>query len=575
MGQFFQKDIAGNNRSNFNVGYKNRISADFFYGYPVGLWDIPSDSHFELDLNATLSTNPTLAPVLGSCTFRVEAYFVEKAAYVDLLRNNDRVPLDRDVPFPYLSIGPGYSGFSPRCGILEYLQMLPAGFSRSMWSNAAGAVSMPVLNAIPLLMYYDILRNYYINPQDDYAPIRDTAYIPLIAEAPIPARDQYVSRANLDMFFKEVRSTQSRGLYNVQTAFGSTNGTLLSPFATPSSDFPSEVDHQKYMHHGLWRRTYNNDFFTSYVSNENVELMKSHANVAIKTINDIQVVNVEQISLANRNWRIATRSMLWGTDWKDYNKVHYGVNLMIPYGKPQFLGSLKSKIRFTDVISNAQTGPNGSGNDGASPIQSNMNLGSRAAIAFGGLGNGDRKFVEFNTKDEGYLMLIATIVPDVDYYQGIDPMYMKTNLKHSWMVELNSVGMQDFHRAWMSVVPFEVANGVPPENTSTISWGAWNVAEHKVPIWFEYMAKYNQLHGLFTGANQLRYWTFARPFTDLQTLFDTDFELDNYEPYTSTYGMPEMFHYIFADALTDNFQLQFNFDARLNCMLDKQVIAYL
>ena len=100
MSRFFEVDIAGGKRSNFNLSYKNRISADFGYLYPVGLWDVPSDSHFELDLFSALSSNPTLGPLLGKVKFRVEAYFIEKAAYVDSLRNNEKLPLDRDVPFP-------------------------------------------------------------------------------------------------------------------------------------------------------------------------------------------------------------------------------------------------------------------------------------------------------------------------------------------------------------------------------------------------------------------------------------------------------------------------------------------
>lgn len=331
---------------------------------------------------------------------------------------------------------------------------------------------------------------------------------------------------------------------------------------------PNEIDHQRFIHHGLLRRTLGNDFFTSFVSNDNVELMKSRANVQINN----NLLNVEQISLANRNWRIATRSLLWGTDWKDYNKVHYGVNLMIPYGKPQFLGALSTDITFNDVISQAQTSA-----DQNNPISSNQNLGSRAGIAYGGLKNHKGHFVEFNTKDEGYVMILASLVPEVDYYQGIDPMYFKTNLQHSWMVELNSVGMQDFHRAWMSVLPFD---GVNRSGMTQIPFETWNVAEHKVPIWFEYMAKYNQLHGLFTGANQLRYWVFARPFTTLDNLFphvfnEPDQQID-VTPYTSTYGLPEMYNYIFANNIgTDNFQIQFNFDCKVSSMLDKQVIAYL
>lgn len=573
MSKFFEQDIAGGKRSNFNWSYKNRVSADFNYLIPVGLWDVPSDHHFELDVFAALSSNPTIGPILGKVKFRLEAYFVEKAAYVDTLRNNDRVPLDRNVPFPHFKIPNGGNYFSPRGGLLELLQMLPAGFTSAIFDG------VPYLNAIPLLMYYDIYRNYYVNPQDPWFPYRSQSYVPYGGEADghIPIVDNLYNRDQLDDFI--LRSRKERDVFRLLEDYLELPVVPYDAIEGTNIKMPSEIDHLRYNHRGLLRRTLNNDFFTSFVSNANVELMKSHANVSVDTIQGRQVVNVEQISLANRNWRIATRSLLWGTDWKDYNKVHYGVNLIIPYGKPQFLGALSSDVTFNDVISQAQTG------DQNSPVDSNVNLGSRAGIAYGALKSSNKKFVEFNTKDEGYVMVLASLTPEVDYYQGIDPMYYKTNLQHSWMLELNSVGMQDFHSAWMSAIPVE--HGLHSDSTSSslparIRWDMFDAAEHKVPIWYEYMAKYNQLHGLFTGENQLRYWVFSRPFTALQHLFGDLFGDPDEPPtlvtapYTSTYGLPEMFNYPFANiAGTDNFQLQFNWDCKVSSMLDKQVIAYL
>ena len=576
MSRFFEPDIVRGNRSYFNWSYKNRVSADYGYVIPVGLWDLPADTHFELDVFAALSSFPTIAPLLGKLKFRLEAYFVEKACYNQKLRNNDRLSLDRDIPWPVVS-GPGGNYFSPRGSLTELLQIYPAGFDGRMFVSSGVEGAHPPLNAIPLIMYYDIYRNYYVNPQDPNIPFRKSSYVPgeknpfydpedqgsseYIVD-PIPITDYYITRDDLDEFVDNCRSTSVS--VNVDSVYRTSFGVSLMPsYGNSTSTLPpTELDHLRHRHYGLLRRTYNNDFFTSYVSNDNVELMKSHANIQVNN----NLVNVEQISLANRNWRIATRSILWGTDWKDYNKVHYGVNLLIPYGKPQFLGALSSDVTFNDVISQAQTGSQES-----SP-NSNVNLGSRAGLAYGVLKNHKGKFVEFNTKDEGYVMVVASLVPEVDYYQGIDPMYFKTNLRHSWLQELNSVGMQDFHKSW--------ATCVREADTLPVPFDDFNQAIHKVPIWFEYMAKYNQLHGDFTGENQLRYWVYARPFDSLAKLFPGVFnDIDSQVTYNSnlsTYVLPELFNYVFANNLgQDNFQLQFNFDCKASTMLDKQVIAYL
>lgn len=563
MSRFFEVDIAGGKRSNFNLSYKNRISADYGYLYPVGLWDVPSDSHFELDLFAALSSNPTLGPLLGKLKFRVEAYFIEKAAYVDVLRANRKLPIDRDVAFPISWPRTANNEFSARCGIHEFLNMYPVGWDSAYFNGEDPGDATPHLNGIPFAMYYDIYRNYYVNPQDDAIPLRIGGYVPGVRGQnggwevePIPISDLFITRNQLDRFVSLVRSGESVD-FSYSDIFGI---NFLPTFNREQFGGPSEEDHQRHKHYGLLRRTLNNDFFTSFISNANVELMKSSNIVATPG----GQISVEQISLANRQWRITTRSLLWGTDWKDYNKVHYGVNLMIPYGKPQFLGALSSDVTFNDVISQAQTG------NQDTPVLANKNLGSRAGLAYGALSS--KHFVEFNTKDEGYVMVLASLVPEVDYYQGIDPMYFKINLKHSWMVELNSVGMQDFPKAWATAVrPFRVEQ--------TVSWQSYNEAIHQVPIWFEYMAKHNELHGDFTGENQLRYWVFARPFDSLGVLFPGIFDpVDEYPDSDnfSTYVLPEMYNYIFANNINqDNFQLQFNFDCKISMMLDKQVISYL
>lgn len=507
--------------------------------------------------------------MLGKVKFRVEAYFIEKAAYVHALRDNEKVPIDRDVPFPTVASRNVQKEFSPRSSIFDFLQMYPVGWDSSFFNGPDSGDATPSLNAVPFLMYYDIYRNYYVNPQDPNVPLRVQSYVPGILNPdfdpddtsttrwevePTPIVDKYITRENLDDFVMKVRSS----LLRVDRSFADTFDIPFLPFSRQT--LPSEREHQMYKHYGLLRRTLNNDFFNSFVSNENVELMKRSNVVAVEN----NQITVEQISLANRNWRIKTRSLLWGTDWKDYNKVHYGVNLLIPYGKPQFLGALSSDVTFNDVISQAQTG------NQLEPVTSNGNLGSRAGLAYGALhGN---HFVEFNTKDEGYVMVLASLVPEVDYYQGIDPMYFKTNLKHSWMVELNSVGMQDFPKAWACAVRSTTANNQP--------WSSYNVALRQVPMWFEHMAKYNQLHGDFTAENYLRYWVFARPFDDLDKLFPGVFNYVDSQPSTndnfSTYVLPEMFNYVFANNIgNDNFQLQFNFDCKVSSMLDKQVIAYL
>ena len=60
--------------------------------------------------------------------------------------------------------------------------MYPADWYNFDFVDGTPGGELPNLNAIPYIMYYDIYRNYYINPQDDNVPIRDRSYIPGVSE---------------------------------------------------------------------------------------------------------------------------------------------------------------------------------------------------------------------------------------------------------------------------------------------------------------------------------------------------------------------------------------------------------
>lgn len=592
----FKRDYETPNRSNWDLPYKNRLSMDVGYLYPVGLYDVLPNTYFKLDINAVLSSNPTIAPILGSMKFRAEAYFVEKAAYCQKLRDNEKLDVNRNIPFPCFSakgnanVNDSEFRYVPATSLLEHLQMYPSGWKESDWAlrSSTGGLypddfCFPKLNAIPFIMYHDIYRNYYVNVQDsNNIPVRVNGFVPhedpTDQESPSsPIKDVYITREQLDSFVRQSRDSQS-----VDSVYSST--LRIDPFPTyrPHDKLNvqdmSEHTHFAHLHYGLLRRTYNNDFFTSFISNSNAELMKSHSTIDVSG----GTLNVEQISLANRNWRFAVRSLLWGTDWSDYNRVHFGTKVVTRYGKPQFLGAISSDVIFNDVISQSQTGDNGAEGD-ANPIQANRNLGSRAGIAFGSVTNKTsnkkeyRPFVEFTTEEEGYVMVLLSLVPEVDYCQGVDPMFFKTNLKHSYSPEYNAYGLQDFHKSWASALPtLEMSHSLGR------SFPMYNTAIHKVPIWYEYMAKYNQLHGLFTLDNQYRYWTNVRLFTNLIEYFYMVYDPSDPQSaefwsfWDSTYVLPEMHNYQFANNIgTDNYQVQLKLDCFQKQLLDKQIIAYL
>ena len=568
----FRRDYPDVKRTNFSRSHKVRFSADQGYLIPTLVQEVGANNYFKADASVVVSTNPMLTPLLGSLRVRMEIYYCEKAMYVNSLRNNNKLAVDRNIPFPYFPTqAVGNKNYVAPGSLLEYLNMYPAHFTSEAWRVED---PFPVLNAIPFLMYHDIFRNYYLNPQESTFPIRlgflisdDNDYSVL---------DFWATRGNLDTFIDSCRNPNTN-VVQMYRRYLTSSVNSHYPFTnysdSPLVTTPAGNSSMSGLHCGLLRRTYLNDWFNAHISNENSDLITQNsqinASVTGSSVSDLAVTfDVQQILVGNRNRRFAVRSTLWGTDWVDYNRIHYATKVKSQYGKPQFLGSMSTTLAFRDVINQSQ---NGAPLDNS--VSSNANLGSRASLGFASMTNQtkDRKkyrpFCEFRTDEEGYVMALLSIVPEVDYYQGIDPLYRKTNLKHTYSPEFDALGLQDFEKIWADALGFDAEQILynASQGISTAidvnSFDTYNESLWKTPAWSELMTSYNRLHGEMVNGNSYRTWVLAR-----------DWQRTGY----STYVLPEAFQYMFANTIgVDNFQVQVGWDILVKQIMSKQVLAYL
>lgn len=569
----FRRDYPDVKRTNFSRSHKVRFSADLGYLIPTLVQEVGANNYFKADASVVVSTNPMLTPLLGSLRVRMSIYYCEKAMYSNPLRSNNKLGVDRNIEFPsFPPIKAGMDLYVHPGSLLDYLNMYPPHFTSEAW---VATDPFPAMNAIPFIMYHDIFRNYYLNPQESRFPIRLGFYEPA-SGANVSARDRYVARASLDTFIDNVRNIGSNALTAYRSYLMASSNTKY-PFSdyntSPLVSLPEGNYTMSGLHCGLLRRTYLNDWFNAHISNENSDLITQNsqinASVAGSSVENLSVTfDVQQILVGNRNRRFAVRSTLWGTDWVDYNRIHYATKVKSQYGKPQFLGSMSTTLAFRDVINQSQTGT-----PTDNSVGSNANLGSRASLGFASMTNQtkDRKryrpFCEFRTDEEGYVMALLSIVPEVDYYQGIDPLYRKTNLRHSYSPEFDALGLQDFEKIWADALGYDVERVLASASSgSTLSvpanaFSTYNESLWKTPAWSELMSSYNRLHGEMVNGNSYRTWVLAR-----------DWQQTGY----STYVLPEAFQYMFANTIgADNFQVQVAWDILVKQMMSKQVLAYL
>lgn len=587
--------------SNFNLGRVNRFTADVGYLIPCYVEEVLADSYKRLDLEALVQCNATVAPVMGSFTTKVEAYFVPIRIYHEHLINNDRaIDFSDDFAFhyfPWLNRGSAstYANGSTMVvapgSLLEYLGMFPAGWHSGAWTSTPSSSEMRI-NAYPFIGYFDIYRNYYANPYDEDIPFRvynklDNDYNPF--QDGLFGDDATIKLSVFDAFINQIRDDSTAlvggrvtpravdvfSYFNRYFKFLPNN--LQEQVSVPLFQYQKGfASSQHYstdsgLHYGLLRRTYKDDYFNARFSSDFVEYLRSQSRVKVSVAGSEGTFDITQLRLANRIAKYVDKLGFSDSRFGTWLKAHFGTKLNDRADIPQFLGSISSTLTFDDIISSAQTGI-------GDTVTSNEALGSRAGLGAGYMKN-DGAFVEFKAVEPGYIICLFSIVPNVSYTQGIRKMFLKTRFADLYVPEMDAVGYQDLHKVEMTALgpnfspDAQLGDGVRFEDFNTVVG--------KQPSWFEYMTSIDESHGLMTVKNKYGYWTLNRPYDPKQYQegpggFDGVYDATAMSFDPSTYIRPEYFNYIFAvNRVIDNFQVQMRWYDKTSQPMSKQVLPRL
>ena len=122
---------------------------------------LPGDT-FDIQIDAKVLTHPTIGPLFGSYKMQIDFFTCPMRLYMAPLHNNAlNVGLDMSkVKMPVISINKKANetkGFS-KSSILSYLGWRGIDYNTS---------TIATRNALPLLSYLDIFKNYYANKQEE------------------------------------------------------------------------------------------------------------------------------------------------------------------------------------------------------------------------------------------------------------------------------------------------------------------------------------------------------------------------------------------------------------------------
>lgn len=160
------------NRSTHNLSYvwRNTQAA----GTLVPFMSIPmmKGDTFEINLQPNVLTHPTVGPLFGSFKMQNDIFFCPIRLYNSWLHNNKlKIGLNMSqikLPQVSLSCFPTRVNEETQYNVLQPSSLLAyLGITAVGRNNTENSTALRSFNAVPLIAYFDIFKNYYANKQEE------------------------------------------------------------------------------------------------------------------------------------------------------------------------------------------------------------------------------------------------------------------------------------------------------------------------------------------------------------------------------------------------------------------------
>lgn len=166
-------------RSTHDLGFVWRSTMSFGTLVPfLSTVGLPGDS-WDIDLNLDVKTHPTVGPLFGSAKCQLDIFMTPIRLYIRELHNNKLgIGMNMDqVKLPYIQLtAPTTQADDSEITDRDNLQINPSSLLaylgiRGVGSNAGVDPQNRNFNGLPVLAYYDIVKNYYSNKQEEFGYI--------------------------------------------------------------------------------------------------------------------------------------------------------------------------------------------------------------------------------------------------------------------------------------------------------------------------------------------------------------------------------------------------------------------
>lgn len=174
--------LGDNNKMKVNLRTYNRSTHNLSYvwrntqapGTIVPFMSIPmmKGDTFEINLQPNVLTHPTVGPLFGSFKMQNDIFFCPIRLYNSWLHNNKlKIGLNMSqIKLPQISLRcfPTRTDEETQYNVLQPSSLLAyLGITAVGRSTAVGPIPSRSFNAVPVIAYFDIFKNYYANKQEE------------------------------------------------------------------------------------------------------------------------------------------------------------------------------------------------------------------------------------------------------------------------------------------------------------------------------------------------------------------------------------------------------------------------
>lgn len=569
--------IAAPSFSNFDLS--RTWCSDYFLGtlIPSFVEELLPGDHVSVSASNDVWTAPLISPLLGSLDQELAFFFIPSRLYQQDMDINKRMFDIENVTYPTVimpasdSYGYNTSVIPNTAALTIFARGVPAGSLLDYLGFAPGTQFGPGLatdsaartfNAIPLIGYFDIFRNYYAAQEVDVVPFYEAE----MSDGFLTYVESSFALTGLDDLIQSFVSQPGQEWNNACKAASvptqwQTNFITAYDDSTGSSRNIYSIYGNKFCH--LLFRCFRSDRLTSWLNQNTYSTMVNKAKINVTS----SAITVNQIRMGSAILEYYEAGLLSGGRYDNWVYALFGVHTDQKLCIPELLSVSHSPIIFQDVINQSQTA--------ASP------LGSLGALGRGAM---RPQRLRFTASEHGYLMGIYSIVPNVSYGQGIAPYLRKISLFDVASPKFRNIAFQPLAQYDMTSTTTISSDGQKILFTPVSEEDSIGVQ----PAYMEYQTAVNETHGQMVPGGTSENWAITRVF-DKHRAFDDNgllaprltYPWGNIRPAeipwqgeiinTSPYALPSSYRIPFAvqDLSAANIWIKFNYDVFVRRCLTK------